>query len=121
MASRAQFEVHNHLLVRGFAEYFIMEAQSSSAAGVNPQLIVNEEGVAAPPDIGLLNEDAPPGDVGLHNDGTPQDFVVDSEEGAPSDDRAATHTTIRSLIRGAIHGKSWNLIMNSRINMPRYF
>jgi hypothetical protein len=103
MASRAQFEVHNHLLVRGFAEYFIMEAQSSSAAGVNPQLIVNEEGVAAPPDIGLLNEDAPPDVVGLHNDGTPPDFVVDSEEGAPSDDHAATHTMIRPLIKGTIH------------------
>jgi hypothetical protein len=105
MASAAKFEVQNHLLVRGFTECFIMEGQSSSVAGVNPQLIVNDEAAGAPPDIGLLNKDALPNDVGLQNDGTPPDFVLDSEEGAPSDDRAATHTMIRSLIRGAIHGE----------------
>jgi hypothetical protein len=44
MASPAQFEVQNHLLVRRFAECFIMEGQSSLAAGVNPQLMVNDEG-----------------------------------------------------------------------------
>ena len=103
-----QHTVKTHLFMRGFAECFIVEGQSSSSAAV----VVNNEG-GAPPDIGVPNEDAPPDDDVRNQVASPdnneqaatQGFVVDNEEGKPSDNPAATRTMINSIIRGRIVGR----------------
>ena len=89
--------VQSHLFVRGFAECFIVEGQSSSSAAV----VVNNEG-GTPPDIGVPNEDAPPDDDVQSPVAAPLDFGVDNEEVESSDNPAATRSMIRSIIRGHV-------------------
>ena len=97
--------VQSHLFVRGFAECFIVEGQSSSwAAGA-----VNNQGTATS-DIGLPNEELerdddvqnPVAAADNIEEYAPLDFGEDNQEVESSYNPAATRTMIRSIIRGHV-------------------
>ena len=100
-AHKTRALLQSHVLLRGFAESFIMEGGGSGD-------VVFHNDDAGPSDVQVHNDDDPAAvDVQVQNDdeGAPHDSGVVSEEGdAPSEDDGASHL-IKALIRGEIRGE----------------